>query len=76
MAANSQGTLLAIGCEDGCVRLYSILPSSFSNEDEDGDNDDDDRDAILTVGAGIMDQKLEYGTNANSNTPSQVHPHI
>jgi len=30
MAANNAGTLLAIGCEDGCVRLFDLTDGDLS----------------------------------------------
>jgi hypothetical protein len=55
MAANPEGNVIAIGCEDGCVRLYSVLPSSSSLLD-----DSDDEEAPVTLRkSSMLDQKLE-----------------
>jgi WD40 repeat protein len=55
MAADPDGKFLAIGCEDGCVRLYSVLPSSSSLS-----ADSDDEEAPVTMRkSSILDQKLE-----------------
>jgi hypothetical protein len=63
MAANPEGTHIAIGCEDGCVRIYTILASSSNLVD---DSDDEEAPATLRKSS-ILDQKLEYFMKTKSN---------